>query len=49
MLGVHPGVVKSWFLTDFWQIQRIYAIVMMSEMVGIDIHEIEMLTTNFKG
>ena len=39
--GVHLGVVKSWFLMDFWQIQRIYALVMMSETVGIDIHEIE--------
>ena len=39
--GVQLGVVKSWFLTYFWQIRRIYAIVMMSEMVGIDIHEIE--------
>ena len=34
--GVYLGVVKSLFLTDFWQI-----IVMMSETVGIDIHKIE--------
>ena len=35
------GVVKSLVLTDFWQIQRIYAIILMSETVSIDIHEIE--------
>ena len=38
---MHLGLVKSWFLTDFWQIQRIYAIV-MSEAVGMDIQEIEL-------
>ena len=34
------------FLTDFWQIQGIYAILMMSETVGIDIHEIELPSTS---
>ena len=41
ILGRAVVCVKSLFLMDFWQIQRIYAIVMMSETVGIDIHEIE--------
>ena len=38
----HIGVCGQIFvLTDFWQIRRIFAIVIMSETVGIDIHEIE--------
>ena len=36
-IGGCMGMVKSFVLTDFWQIRRIYAIVyMMSETVGID-------------
>ena len=38
--GECMGVVKSWFLMHFWQILRNSAIVMMSETVGIDTHEI---------
>ena len=36
-------MVKSRFLMDCWQIGRMYAIVMMSEIVGTDIHEMKCL------
>ena len=38
-IGECMVVVKSLLLTDIWQILIIYAIVMISETVGIDIHE----------
>ena len=41
-LGSAAGCGQILVLTDFWQIRIIYAIVMMSETVGIDIHEIEL-------
>ena len=40
-MGSAVGYGHILVLTVFWQIRGIYAIVMMSETVGIDIHEIE--------